>query len=326
MRPERDNRRGGTLLFTLLACGLLTVLHDRAERRGQTDAVSGIVRDMALVPGQTGLAFLGQSWHLSAGSLLSGPRLARENEALKARVLDLTAQNKELLSEKSENVRLRGLLGFQQRSPRPLLAAQVVALKPSPHTDTLTLNRGSTQGVHEHSVIVAPNGALVGQVLTVSAHSCDVLLLTDAESSVGALVHNHTAQGPIGLCQGDGQQRLRVTYLRSDTLLHVGDAVTTSGLGGVFPKALPIGAVQTISVDKTRSLQTALLRPSADFDHLQEVFVIRDDAPPPDAPSPAPGPLPPGSPLAAMPIIAAPTDNAPTDNAPLGRPVRRRLR
>ena len=237
MRPERDNRRGGTLLFTLLACGLLTVLHGRAERRGQTDAVSGAVRDMALVPGQTGLALLGQTWHLSGGSLLSGPRLARENEALKARVLDLTAQNKELLSEKSENVRLRGLLGFQQRSRRPLLAAEVVALKPSPHTDTLTLNRGSAQGVHEHSVVVAPNGALIGQVLTVSARACDVLLLTDAESSVGALVHNHTAQGPIGLCQGDGQQRLRVTYLRSDTLLHVGDAVTTSGLGGVFPKA-----------------------------------------------------------------------------------------
>jgi len=289
MRPERDNRRGGTLLLLLLACGLLTVLHSRAARRGASDPVSGLVQDMGLVPGQVATAQLGQWWHRSAGALLSGPRLARENAALKTRVLDLAAQNKALLTAQAENARLRQLLGFQQRAPRPLLAAQVAALKPNPHSDTLTLNRGSAQGVHSQSVVLAPNGALVGQVLDVSANACDVLLLTDGVSSVGALVHNHTPRGPIGLCQGDGQGHLRVTYLRSDALLHIGDAVTTSGLGGIFPKSVPIGAVASVFVDKTRSLQTAVLRPAADYDHLEEVFLIQDA--PPDRPaSGAPAP------------------------------------
>ncbi len=276
MRPERDNRRGATLLLLLLACGLLTALHSRSARRGEADPLSGAVRDMGLVPGQVATAHLGRWWRLSAASLLSGPRLARENAALKARVLDLAARNKSLLTAQAENDRLRRLLGFEQRAPRPLLAAQVAALKPSTTSDTLTLNRGSASGVHPQSVVLAPNGALVGQVLDVSARACGVLLLTDSASSVGALVHNHTPRGPIGLCQGDGQGNLRVTYLRSDTLLHIGDAVTTSGLGGVFPKSVPIGAVEAISVDKTRSLQTALLRPAADYDHLEEVFVIQD--------------------------------------------------
>ncbi len=293
MRPERDNRRGGTLLLLLVLCGLLTALHGRSARRGAADPVTGAVSDMGLVPAQVVAALGGRWWHLSAGSLLSGPRLARENAALKARVLDLSAQNKSLLTAQAENGRLRRLLGFEQRAPRPLLAAQVAALKPNPHSDTLILNRGSAQGIHPQSVVLAPNGALVGQVLDVSAHSCDVLLLTDSGSSVGALVHNHTPRGPIGLCQGDGAGDLRVTYLRSDTLLHVGDAVTTSGLGGVFPKSVPIGAVASISIDKTRSLQTALLRPAADYDHLEEVFVIKDTptdgagakgGPPQDAP------------------------------------------
>ena len=279
MRPERDNRRGGTFLLVLLGCGLLTVLHSRAARSGQADPVSGAVRDMGLIPGELVTAQLGQWWHLSAGSLFSGPRFARQNAALTERVLELNAQNKELLTEQAENIRLRRLLGFEQRSPRPLLAAQVVALKPDPHSDTITLNRGSARGVHPHSVVLAPNGALVGQVLDVSPRSCDVLLLTDAASSVGALIHNHTPQGPIGLCQGDGQGHLRVTYLRSDTLLHQGDAVTTSGLGGVFPRALPLGAVASISVDKTRSLQTAILRPAADYNHLEEAFVIQETVP-----------------------------------------------
>ncbi len=283
MRPERDNRRGGILLLLLLACGLLTALHSRAARRGESDPISGAVRDMGLVPGQGAAAQLGQWWRRSAGALLSGPRLARENADLKARVLDLSAQNKSLLTAQAENARLRQLLGFEQRTPRPLLAAQVVALKPNPRSDTLTLNRGSAQGVHPQSVVLTPNGVLVGQVLDVSARACDVLLLTDGGSSVGALVHNHTPRGPLGLCQGDGQGHLRVTYLRSDTLLHIGDAVTTSGLGGVFPKSLPIGAVASVFVDKTRSLQTAILRPAADYDHLEEVFLIQDA--PPDGPA-----------------------------------------
>ena len=89
MRPERDNRRVGALLLALLACGLLTALHGRASQRGAADPVSWTVRDMGLIPAQTFVARLGQLWHLTAGSLLAGPKLARENAALNARVLEL---------------------------------------------------------------------------------------------------------------------------------------------------------------------------------------------------------------------------------------------
>ena len=276
MRPERDNRRIGAFLLALLLCGLLTVLHARADRRGAADPISGTVRDVALVPGQTVAAQTGQWWQLNLGSLFAGPRLARENARLKQQARALSAQNRDLRDAQTENMRLRRLLGFQQRTTRPLLAAQVIALKPNAHADTLTVNRGIRAGVHLHSVVLSPTGGLVGQVISVTPGSADVLLLTDVQSSVGALVKNNATQEPIGLCQGDGNGHLRVTYLRSDTQLHPGDAVTTSGLGGVFPKALPLGTIASISVDKTRSLQTALLRPAADYDHLQEAFVIQD--------------------------------------------------
>lgn len=72
---------------------------------------------------------------------------------------------------------------------------------------------------------------------------------------------------------------MQVTYLRSDAKLHVGDPVITSGLGGVFPRGVPLGTVESVSVDKTRSLQTASLRPAADFDHLEEAFVIQTPLP-----------------------------------------------
>ena len=288
MRPPRDNWRFGALLLALAACGLLTALHTRSAARGQADPVSRTVQDRGLVPAQTLVARMGQHWHLSVGSLLSGPKLARENAVLNAKVLELSAQNNDLRKAQAENARLRQLLGFEQASLKPLLAAQVTALKPNPHFDTLILNRGSSRGVHPRSVVLSPSGALAGQVLDVLPGSCNVLLLTDTGSSVGAVVENHTPHGPVGLCQGMGGGRIQVTYLRSDAKLHVGDMVITSGLGGVFPPSIPLGTIESISVDKTRSLQTALLRPATDFDHLEEAFVIQT-APPSMQTVPAPG-------------------------------------
>ena len=280
MRPPRDNWRFGALLLALAACGLLTALHARSAGHGQADPVSRTVQDRGLLPAQTLVARLGQHWHLSVGSLLSGPKLARENALLNAKVLELSAQNNDLRTAQAENIRLRHLLGFEQASLKPLLAAQVTALKPNPNFDTLILNRGSARGVHPRSVVLCPSGALAGQVLDVMPGSCNVLLLTDSGSSVGAVVKNHTPHGPVGLCQGLGGGRMQVAYLRSDAKLQVGDPVMTSGLGGIFPPAIPLGTVESISVDKTRSLQTALLRPAADFDHLEEAFVIQTALPP----------------------------------------------
>ena len=301
MRPERDKRRFGALLLALLACGLLTALHSRSAQRGQADP-SLAVRDFSLVPAQTLVARAGRAWHLSAGSLLAGPKLARENADLNSRVLELSAQNNALRTAPAENIRLRRLLGFQQTSLRPLLAAQVSALKPSPHFDTLTLDQGSARGVHVRSVVLSPSGALVGQVLDVSPQSCDVLLLTDAGSSVGAMIHNHTLHWPVGICQGAGGGRVQITYLRSDAKLHVGDAVTTSGLGGVFPAGIPLGWIESITEDKTRSLQTAVLRPAADFDHLEEAFVIQP-LPPRPAPPPSPAVPSPAVPSSVIPPL-----------------------
>ena len=101
---------------------------------------------------------------------------------------------------------------------------------------------------------------------------------------------------------------MQLLDLRSDAVLHAGDMVTTSGLGGVYPSAIPIGQILSVTVDKTRSLQTATLRPAADFDHLEEAFVIQPAPPLPVAPLP-PATLPPAAAPAGLP--AAPPAAAP---------------
>ncbi len=298
-RPERPRRGVLPLALTLLLCGALSVLHRQSERARGHDPVTGFVRDAALVPAEGVTLRVGRWWRLHVSSVFAGPRLARQNAALQAQVSVLTLQDQRLLAAQAENARLRVLLHYEKKAHVPLLAAEVVALKPSTQTDTLILDRGARDGVEAQTTVLGPNGALAGQVLEASPASCVVLLLTDSGSSVGALASRRGKAGPVGICQGDRAGHLVLTDLPRQGDVRPGDAVSTSGLGGVYPKGVRIGTVLSVVFDKTRSLKTALVRPTVDFDHLEDVFLLSRPAPaPPDTSAPPDVSAPPG-PMAA---------------------------
>lgn len=187
-RAPRDNHRGIVVLLALLICAALNAIHQANVRSRGHDPVTGMVRDAALIPAQTATVRVSRWFKTNVVSLFQGPRLAHQNQVLRAKVLALSVENKQLADAQAENDRLRALLDFKRKSPKPLLAAEVTALKPSPQTDTVVLNRGLADGVHLHSIVRASNGALVGQVIDVSSHSCTAIMLTDAGWGVGAQV------------------------------------------------------------------------------------------------------------------------------------------
>jgi rod shape-determining protein MreC len=290
LQPPNPARRGLAFILALLLCVALSVLHRQSIKARGSDTVTGTVRDLGLVPAQGLTTQLGHWWHDTITACFQGPVLARRNQDLAAQVHALLVQNQNLNLAQAENVRLRALLGFQQKSPLPLLAAEVVAIDPSAQTDTLILARGTADGVRPRAVALAPNGALVGPVLDVSSHSCSVLMLTDSACSVGAQVVRRAAppvllfssraaktisvrNGPVGICQGDRAGHMTLTYLPAVADVRVGDLVTTSGLGGIYPKGIPIGTVEVVTADKARSVKTARLRPAVDLDHLEQAFL-----------------------------------------------------
>jgi rod shape-determining protein MreC len=267
-RNVRGNQRGVGVLLALLLCGGLNALHNHNQRTSGSDAVTGIVRDAAIMPAQTATVRVGRWFRDDIMSIFNGPRLVSQNARLRERVLALSVQNKQLADAQAENDRLRDLLDFKRRSPRPLLAAEVTALKPTPVSDTAVLNRGLADGVRLHSVVVDANGALVGQVIDVSSHSCTTLLLTDSMSSVGAQVLTGGSQPPVGICRGLGAGQACLTYIKIDADIKPGEALSTSNLGSIFPPGIPIGTVVSIKTDTTESMKTAVIHPSADLDHL----------------------------------------------------------
>jgi len=122
-------------------------------------------------------------------------------------------------------------------------------------------------------------------------------MITDNNSSVGALVEPAAKGSAVvdssptsslklplptskpganaGVCQGQGSGRLRLAYLPIDTPLATGASIVSSGLGGSFPAMLPVGTVTSVTIDRTRSLKSAIIRPAADLDHLDEAFLVR---------------------------------------------------
>lgn len=273
------DRKWVAVIIALVLCGLLTAARHQAQKAHVADPITNASRKYLFVPTLGAVQHTKQWWRLDVLSFFHAPRLAHQNSILRAHVAVLTQENRELAQEAQENARLRALLDFKQRAPERLLAAEVIALKPTPLRDSAILGRGLGDRVERTQVVLDPDGALVGQVTDATADTCDVLLLTDTLSSVGAEVvpvgRPAGQKATVGICQGNRTSTLTLTDLPPDADVRIGDRVESSGLGGIFPKDLPIGRVIAIHFDKTRYLLSATVVPDADFNHLQEAFLLQ---------------------------------------------------
>src|SRR5581483_2233569 len=207
------------------------------------------------------------------GWLFQGRALAEENRRLRERVAALEGENAALREAQINYDRLRDDLGFVHSQPRRLLAADVIARRPDPKFDTLVISRGSRDGVQPYSVVVTRAG-LVGRVFEVTPGTASVLMLTDQNSGVGARVQRANSRA-IGICKGDNTAKLALIDLTNDADVKVGDAIVTSGLGGIYPPGLLIGTVTEVRAEEGNIMKAAHMRPCVEFNHLEQVYVLQ---------------------------------------------------
>ena len=129
---------------------------------------------------------------------------------------------------------------------------------------------------------LAPQG-IVGQVFLASRHAARVLLVTDHNSGVDALVQRTRARGIV---QGTVDAGCVLNYVKRTEDVQVGDALVSSGLDGIFPKGMPIGRVVAIDKRGQGLFQSAEVAPDVDLERLEEVLVTRG---PVTSVEPAPG-------------------------------------
>jgi rod shape-determining protein MreC len=124
--------------------------------------------------------------------------------------------------------------------------------------------------VRRNQPVLAPDG-LVGRVVEVTPTSARVQLLTDPVNAVGGLIQRTRVTGIVSGNLGAGT-RIRYLPLMADVV--VGDEVVTSGMGGVFPKGIPIGRITAVDRRSGALFQEATLQPSVDLSRLEEVLIL----------------------------------------------------
>ena len=262
------------LAITLGLSILLGVLHNRWRAAHRPDPVLAGVRTVVF-PFQYVLAQAEGAFSSAWSSLFAGRRLQEENEQLRKEIARLKLESQALRTDVGEVARLRAALEFKQKTRRPLLAAEVIGLRPSPLFDTINIARGARDGVRVGMVVRTPDG-LLGQVSDVAPLSSTVMLLTDASSGVGAMVVRRGKVQSVGIVEGRGRgQALEMVYMKQDDPIWPGDAIFSSGYGGVVPADIPIGKIVSVTEDRARFLKSARVAPAAALHRAREVLLLR---------------------------------------------------
>ncbi len=198
-----------------------------------------------------------------------------ENKTLKAdneRLLQQTAQLQEVLAE---NARLKAVLDYKKTIPQfQVVVASVIARDMAAWSSTVMIDRGSSDGIAKDMPVVTSRG-LIGNVIQVFPYSSKILLVTDANNAVGALVQRPESR-VAGIVKGADAPALapRMVNLARDADVIKGDKIVTSGLGGIYPKGLLIGEVTDVVNEEGGLLKYAVVKPAADFNRLEEVQIL----------------------------------------------------
>jgi len=243
---------------------------------GCTARIKGVLKD-TLTPIQ--YLFLKGGQRLKAGvdSVRGLGGLAEENHRLSEEMIHLQARLNVLENLEQENMRLQSQLGFYRQQQRTLVPAEVAARTISGWWQSVRLNKGRRDGVSTNRAVISSSG-LVGRTAEISSHTAEVLLVSDPACKVSARV---SRTGSFGLVSGHGVNMkgypiARMRFIHKDAPVRAGDAVVTSGLGGVFPKDILIGYIEEIHTEETGLYQYADIIPNAVIELMDVVFVTAD--------------------------------------------------
>ena len=204
----------------------------------------------------------------SWGNYFALQEVHRENERLQQELAQLRIglQQERGLAQQSRS--LQELLDLRGRTPLMTTGAGVIGSGASPDFRTITIDKGSADGLRPDMAVIAPAG-VVGRVITPSARAAKVQLLIDRNAGAAALVERSRAQGVV---EGTGGN-LRMTYVPGTADVQVGDVVVTSGIEGIYPKGFVIGQIESIERG-AGEFSSIVIRPAVDFSSLETVLVV----------------------------------------------------
>ncbi len=155
------------------------------------------------------------------------------------------------------------------------IPAMVIGHDNASYFSTLTLNRGTNNGVANNMAVVV-SGGLVGVTYDVTETTVKVRTIIDSDCSIAAMLESSHYEGIVSGTLGiDGTPNCRMYYLSENHLPRTGDVVVTSGVGIEFPKGIPIGTVRESTRGLEGNKQYVVIEPIADFERIEYVTIYR---------------------------------------------------
>lgn len=190
-------------------------------------------------------------------------RLVQQIQEMNSRIIQ---GNEALLAHD----RMKALLDMKKTVTEPTVSATIIGEDGSPWFSTMTIDRGASSGIREGMPVVAAGG-VVGQIVKVAPSTSRVVLLTDHASGIAAMIQRSRARGVV---KGKGNGLCVMEFSMRDDDVKIGDMVLSSGIGGIFPKGLPIGEVSMVKRAEYGMFQTITIRPYVRLLRLEEVLVL----------------------------------------------------
>lgn len=190
--------------------------------------------------------------------------LTSENLILKAKLLKFEALEK-------ENTRLHSLLESSFKIGEQFISASLINVNLNPNTQTVIIDKGKRFDLFTGQAALNENG-VIGQVIDVLPLSSSIMLITDPNHAIPIEI-NRTGLRTIATGNG-AQNTITLPYLPHNVDIEVGDLLTTSGLGGVFPVGYPVATITQLSPVAGEAFMYAEAETVAKIESTRELLLV----------------------------------------------------
>jgi rod shape-determining protein MreC len=268
-------RRHTLSLLAVICLGHVLLISAQVQSKSGLPVIEVLAFDVfARVQGLT--SAVADAGHSSWTNYFALRGAAKENDTLRQEVVKLQVQLEQQQAIAARTHTLEDTLHLKESQPAPTLAARVIAGNPSPGSLTITIDRGSADGVGPDLAVIGAGG-VVGRVIDpVAPHAATVQLIIGRSAGAGVTFERSKAGGLV--IGGAVDPPLRAQYVPETAEVQAGERVTTSGQDGIYPEGFLVGTVEHVT-RSTGADREITIRPAVDFSHIDMVLVVLARAP-----------------------------------------------
>ncbi|MDQ2936291.1 MAG: rod shape-determining protein MreC [Acidobacteriota bacterium] len=274
IRTQREIRQRAPIWLVVLLLTNLIIMAVDARDNGTKQRLLRVWVQAVASPAQSISSKASGASTSLIGQIVNFRSTAAENDRLKEELSKTRLELQNVHQTWVENERLKNLLSLKEETGYDQVAARVIARDSSIWFNTITINRGSSNGVALNMPVMTAGG-IVGRVIAVSPWTAQIMMITDEKAAAGAIVGQLSGSGALGSVRGLGESGLiEMRYVSGLQKVEVGDYILTTGQDGIYPAGLNVGEVVQVKHGTATQPHQILIKPGAKLDQLEEVAVL----------------------------------------------------